>query len=235
MKNQLRKFKEDYGFFTGSLKWIPQGGDLLRYVGQEVIFVEYKKKEDDSWGSTYNAATIISMDSFDNKTNSYLIKYKIKDEEEERSERIIPEGYRFADGKAIGDDGYTNRFLPKSLHLSCIEESLFYESLSKRWDTTDTTDITNLRKILKESTAKRGETLKRRYYIAAVVKSIDDNTINYFRVEDLKIKDKTGKIVKIDISDGSGNTFTVVGGNSDKSYNLNIGSEKIGELKLILL
>ena len=41
MKTKFQEFKERYEFNSGSVKWIAEGGDLLKYIGEEVVYVDY--------------------------------------------------------------------------------------------------------------------------------------------------------------------------------------------------
>ena len=38
----------DYSFNKASLKWIPGGSQLMEYIGQEVVFVDYKRADAES-------------------------------------------------------------------------------------------------------------------------------------------------------------------------------------------
>ena len=46
MKTREQILKEKYGFDKGSYKYVPRGSEILKYQGQVVLHVWYKKKED---------------------------------------------------------------------------------------------------------------------------------------------------------------------------------------------
>ncbi len=66
-----------YGFSTASLKWIPKGGDLFKYVGQDVVFVDFRKLEDGTWTSECKPGKINWIGNFNPMTMTYYIKYQI--------------------------------------------------------------------------------------------------------------------------------------------------------------
>jgi hypothetical protein len=228
---ELEKFKERYGFNTGSVKWLPQGGELLKYIGQEVILIEYTKNEDSSWSSSYSPVQVKSIDSYDPKTNTYKIVYSYKDKPEvDEEERIIPEGYRFFPGEMVENTNYTNQFIPESTHLRCIEESGFYSSLSSMWSSKPSENLDNINSMIKSSDTQKGETLIRRIHLAAVIKT-SSNDILYFRIIKFRYRTRKGGLVELELRDSENNLVTATGQKNSVSYRLS----GIGELKIILL
>ena len=44
-KTSLQRFKELYGFREGIIDYIPQAGELLKYIGDHVILLIYKRND----------------------------------------------------------------------------------------------------------------------------------------------------------------------------------------------
>ena len=106
-QQDLLKLKEDFGYNKLSYKYIPAGSEILRYIGQAVVVVTFKKiwrTEKDEEGNDVKKYSLedhmergylLSLSDFDPMTKTYLCKYKIDGQEEEKETRIQPEGVEF--------------------------------------------------------------------------------------------------------------------------------------------
>lgn len=119
---------KEYGFSTASLKWIPKGGDLMKYVGQDVVFVDFRKLEDGTWTSECKPGHILAIGDFNAISMTYRVKYQVGKDPTVHYETIIPEGFSF-DIAGAGIQNKMCRFIPESLHMACIEEEQFYQRL----------------------------------------------------------------------------------------------------------
>lgn len=235
MDNKTSRLEElvlRYGFSTSSLKWVPEGGELLKYIGQEVAYIDFSKDDQGKWSSVVKVAVIDSISDFEPVTSTYSISYRIIGDECSDdtlcTERIIPEGISYS---IIENPGLMkmNRFIPESLHLECVEEEQFYTRLGNLWETRDTLPIEALQTI--SSSKDRDRTL--RYYrnIGATIKT-ESGEYLYFRISNLKLRPIKGGS-ELTIVDGDKNTFIFKISKDLKSYSWIEGKEIIGELKLI--
>ena len=100
-KTRLEEFRDLYGFSSGSLKWIPEGGDILNYIGQEIVYVQYDKPNpsEDVWVNSFKNVKVLEIGDFDPLTITYNIKYQFYESGvpvgDVLEERIIPEGFNY--------------------------------------------------------------------------------------------------------------------------------------------
>lgn len=229
-QTKLEELKKLYGFSTASIKWIPEGGDLLRYIGLEVVFVDFKKDDKGEWSSTFKPAKILNINDYDPISMTYNIKYQLDGEDGWKEERIIPEGFSF-DIAGAGIQNTMNRFIPESMHLACIEEDQFYKRLFELHAKRDTLTTQALQSI--SSSKEQYKTLKYACNIGAVCKTVDGFTL-YFRVCGLKLRHQKGKTYELTLIDTAKHSYVINGiTDDDKSYKWRVGGEEIGELKLI--
>ena len=79
-KTKFQEFKKRYGFNTGDVKWVLEGGDLLKYVGADLVYIDYKRDpKDGQWDTTVEKAVITKMSDFDPVTMTYQVEYKLPD------------------------------------------------------------------------------------------------------------------------------------------------------------
>lgn len=228
-KTKKEELKELYGYSTSSLKWVPEGGEILRYIGQDVVFVDFKRTGSD-WSSTYEPAKIINISDFDPITMTYKIDYSLESDGQSHSERIIPEGFSF-DIAGGGLQDRMNRFIPQSLHLKCIEEDLFWKRLTELYTKRDTLAISSISNI--SSSKEQDKTLKYACNIGAVTKT-PSGDILYFRVHGLKLRHLKDSTCELSIVDSEKRAYTIKGIlESSKSWTWTVDGEVIGQLKLI--
>ena len=245
-KTKFEEFKELYGFNSGSIKWIPRGGELLKYIGQEVVLVIYNKDEKGEWKNTFKAANVISINDYDPVTMTYNIKYQVLDngipKGEPKEERIIPEGFSF-DVMGQGLQNTMNRFIPYSYHLSVIEEEAYYKRVGDLFDNRDTIPFEAI-KTLAQSKEQVNTLGYAKNIVAAIrptkeIEGEDTDDLEYtdelfvFRINQIKIRHEHKDIWRLIISDMNNRSYSVVATENDTFYELKHMGEEIGDLKLI--
>lgn len=217
----LEALKKRYGFNKGSYKYIPAGGEILKYVGQPVIFVDFSRNDEGEWNSTFETAFIKSISEFDPMTMTYLCKYNLSDGVEKEL-RIIPEGFSWGDPE---ETGKMQRFVPTSLHYTLQEDELFYNRLQELYDSRDTLPLESV-KLLADS-KEQDKTLKYTHNIGAAIKTADGKVL-WIRLQKLGLTHRNGEYYNLSFGDER-NRWTVIVKSSDKEYEI----EKTGKLKLI--
>lgn len=233
-KDYLEELTLDYGFNSGSSKWFPQGAELLQLINQEVVCIIFKKNKDGNSETESKRAFINDINKFDKDTNTYVLEYKLSDENDDiRTERIIPEGFSFdIVGVGAGLQDNMKRFIPMSIHCRMLEESFLFDRVKYLWDKKDTLSLGNLAEISEHK--KQGELLNYSRNIQAVIKTVTGETLT-FRISRLKLHRGNKKDYWRIIFSPSGKekSFNVEFNKDDKKYNLLYFGQHIGELKLI--
>ena len=221
----LEALKKRYGFNKGSYKYIPAGGEIFKYIGQPVIYVDFKKDENGDWTSYFESAILIEINDFDPMTMTYICKYKLltdSEDKEEKEIRIIPEGFSWGDPE---ETGVMKRFVPISLHYLLQEDKLFFNRLKDLYDSRDTLSIESI-KTLSES-KEQEKTLKYTHNIGAAIKTVDGNYL-WIRLQKIGLNHKNGEYYNLSFGDER-NRWTIVIKSSEKEYTL----DKIGTVKII--
>lgn len=181
---------EKYGFNTGSMRYVPKGGELLECIGQRVIRVHFTKGEDGSFTSTEDQVIIKSIWGYNPKTMTYQITFTVPDGEnpnEEITEEIIPEGFS-VDIIAGGEKDQMDRFIPGHRHLEVVKDDLFYNRLKDLFTIRPTMSSDQLYEIDRDREQAR---LLKYCKNIRLVGMIDENICS-FRIGKLKIR-KDGK------------------------------------------
>lgn len=220
----LEALKKRYGFNKGSYKYIPAGGEILKYIGQPVVFVDFKKDENGDWQSSFESSMIISIDDFDPMTMTYNCKYKLADNVE-REIRIIPEGFSWGDPEETGE---MKRFVPMSVHYNLQEDELFFNRLHELWDSRETMSLDSL-KTLSDS-QEQEQTLKYTHNIGALIKTSDDSSLLWVRLYKVGLFHRNGEYYNLSFGDER-NRWTIVVKKSDTEYEMkDVGTFKIIDL-----
>lgn len=221
-----------YGFDKANQKWIPNGGDILKYIGVEVILVDFIRDGEGKWSNKVKKAYIKSISDYDPMTVTYLCRYRIVDEDTEtswREKRIIPEGFSFENPE---ETGKMIRFVPYSLHCKMAEEEALYYRLGELFNNRQTLPISSLESI--SISKEQDKTLNYSCNICAVIKtSVDNNSVLYFRVSKLSLRHNYKDNYNLTITDNSGKSYTLFIKSSDDKYKFKFNGEVIGDLKLI--
>lgn len=243
-KSKLEEFKSLYGHNSGNLKWVPKGGVLLKYIGNDVVFVDFKK-ENGEWKSTLDQAHVIAIDNYDPVSMTYDITYTLASDplKEKIVEKIIPEGFTF-DIMGQGLQESMHRFIPIELHCAVLSEELFYQRVGKLFDSKPTLDFEALKVI--SGSKEQDKTLKyARNLVAAVrpTKKAEDNPdeleyledIFVFRIHELRLRREGKGFWKLLMYDDQKKLYSVTVNENEPEefYELYIGQEYIGDLKVI--
>lgn len=223
----LEYLKSECTFDKASPKWVSAGADILKYIGNEVVFVEFTRKDSESsWETTSKAAKIESISDFDPLTGTYRIDYTISGES--KNERIIPQGFSF---NVPDRDNWMHRFLPYSLHFSIGEEELYFQRLRTLYNTRPTLDSVFL-----ESMSKSKDWDNYNNVVAVIDTDIEDGAgigLVSFRIHSVSgyysYKDGSGYTIR----DGSGHYFTVRQKTGSPDISFKADSDFIGKLKII--
>ena len=96
-KSIVDVLRNKYGLNLAGYNYILPGSEILRYIGLNVVYVHYAKKEGtEDWQTEIKSAKILSASGFDPMTMTYTVKYKLEGEENEREMKMIPEGYSWS-------------------------------------------------------------------------------------------------------------------------------------------
>lgn len=237
-KTIVERFKDLYGFREGIKEYIPQPGELLKYIGEDVVLLIYQKdKETDKWGITNCIVKIQFMGDYDPMTGTYKLRYDTGKEKKDSEAtenytegihelRVFSQGFSFENPE---ETGRSLRFIPFSYHYKFAEFQDFYIKLRKNYDSYQTLPIPSLEQISKSKNQK--EVLESTY-LCAVIKMADGEVLQ-FRITALKIKHRSGKsyALTLDNPQQKNYTFMIMGDQSE--YGFAYGKEYIGTLKIV--
>lgn len=235
-KTTLERFKELYGFREGIKEYIPQPGELLKYVGSSIILLVYEKNEKEEWKISNSIVKLEWMGNYDPMTGTYELTYdtgkpekdgdKIVYTEGKHNVRVFSQGFSFENPE---ETGKSLRFIPFSYHYKFVEFQDFYIRLKNEYDSYKTLKIEELEQISKSK--DQGGILEPKY-ICAVIKT-EENDILQFRIISLEIKHRNGKNYALTIGNEIGRTYTFMISSSDSEYNFSYGKEYLGKLKIV--
>ena len=224
-----KQFKDLYGFNSGSIKWVPKGGELLECIGQRVIRIHFEKDENGDFTSTETQALIKSIGEYSDKKMTYQITYTLPDSNEplkEYKEEIIPEG--FGTGIIAQEEGREmNRFIPGHIHLKVVKEDLFYSYLEKLFKERPTLSKEELYEIDRHKEQSRFLKYSKNIRIVGEV----DGEICSFRIGSLKIRknDKDTSRLTVYDADDEKKSLSIVLSEGDTEYNI----PELGKFKVI--
>lgn len=228
-KTKLEEMKDLYSYDPSNVKWLPKGGEILKYIGNTVVFVEFTKDQQGQWHSKYQQADILEINDYDPMTMTYKIKYHLQDMQDKtawKEERIIPEGFSY---DIVGMDlqNSMNRFVPRSLHCKMVETEMFYNRLQFLYAKRDTLSFESLKMI--SDSKDQSTTLSYCCNLGAVFITEDTKTLLYFRIHSLKCRgDKNGEYV-LSFSDEERRNYQVRFKKEDKELKMS----GVGTLKII--
>ena len=237
-KKSSQEILENYALGKTSLKWVPEGAEILKSIGSEVVFVRFTRENAESnWITNTSRVFIISIRDFDPMTGTYQIVYrKIDDESKEAiEERIIPEGFSFNNPEK---DNWMNRFIPMSLHFKLTEEEIYYHRLKNLYNSRSGLPI---QKIQELKNTKQEESLGYHNYIAAVIDSDVSGGLGLgiisFRIYEITTIQMLSKAWSFGIKDKDGNYFPIKFENNQNSdgvvKNFSVNGVIIGDLKIM--
>lgn len=229
--NNLKKLKKLYGFDKNDIKWISNGADILKYIGIETIFVEFIKDAEGNWTNKLKKSIITSITDFDPMTDTYLIKYRLVDEDKDtswREMRIISEGFSFGNPE---ETGKMYRFVPYSLHCKLAETEAFYARIKNLFEKRDTLSLESLKQI--SESKEKEKTLSYRCNIGAAIKTVDGDIL-WFRLSNITLRHTHKDKYSLTLTDDNNKTYYLNISSNDTSYKFSYSKgEVIGDIKII--
>jgi hypothetical protein len=226
-------FKETYSLSLGSPKWISEGGELLKYIGQNVIMVKFKRESENSpWTNTTQMVNLVGISGFDEMTGTYTVAWKEEGENTElQSERLTPEGFSFNIPEA---DNWMHRFLPISLHMQITEAQQMYARYRKLWEERESMKIDDIWKYCR---SKQRDTVGYKNYIALLVNTDNgiDVGITECRIKSFSNPQNIGKFWSIGIRDARDNFYVlrIPKDSETDAFKFSLNGEYIGQAKII--
>lgn len=217
-KNKLKKV---YGFDKGDYKYIAPGAEILRYIGQIVILVNFKKDEEGKWTNTMEKVLIDSIREFDAVTMTYNCVYKTEDKKRHEV-RIIPEGFSFGDPEKTGE---MKRFMPYSLHCQLVEDEAFFDRLKRLYKSKENMSVELLKYVSEDK--NQAEVLKYSHNVGAAIMT-EDGDLLWIRIHKLKISHKSGKKYYLSFGDDK-NNWNILIDSEQKEYDF----PEVGKFKII--
>ena len=227
-KTRLEILKERYSFHPDNLKYLLPGAEILKYIGQDVALLEFKKNEEGKWESEQKKAKINRIYDFEPMTMTYMCEYQEGDidgnyDPELKEVRIQPEGASFENPEETGE---AKRFLPISKRFETIEDGMFYSRVAEIWEKRDTLPVESLMELSKSK--EQDVQLRYSRNIGAAVVLDEDGTILYIRIHRLKLQHRAGTKYALKIENDDRSWSTVID-SSDKTYDF----EGLGKMKIL--
>lgn len=220
-------------------KFVPQGGEILKYVGSELLKVRFDRDSEGNWVTTNpEPVFVVAIGDFDPLTGTYKMTWKEKESKEEDL-RITPEGFSWNNPET---DGWMIRFVSYSNHFRMMEEELFYQNLSSLFRSGRGNLGPN--ELSQFSTGKeRKKRLGFLNYIAAVINTdvqggLGEGILS-FRISEITRVDKRGNKWELGMRDQSGDLIWVGKFIEDPethqwySPSFTINDTLLGDLKII--
>ncbi len=232
MSTTVNLFKDTYALSLGSMKWISEGGEILKYIGQPVVLVKYKRDSPElPWTTTVQTVDLVGVSGFEEMTGTYTVAWKEADVEELQSERLTPEGFSFNIPEA---DNWMHRFLPMSLHIEITEATRMYERYAKLYAERGSLE---LEKIWEFCRSKQRDTVGYKNYIALIVDTTDclGVGITECRIKSFSNPQSSGKYWSVGVRDWKDNFYIlrIPKDNPTDAFKFTIDGETIGKAKLI--
>ena len=215
------KLKKTYGFDKGSYKYIAPGAEILKYIGQIVILVDFKKDDEGKWTNTMEKVLIDSIREYDAVTMTYNCIYKTEDKKRHEV-RIIPEGFSWGDPEKSGE---MKRFMPYSIHCQLVEDEVFFDRLKRMYKSKENMNV-NLLKYISDD-KNQEEVLKYSHNIGVVINT-DEGDICWIRIHKLKLSHKSGKKYYLNFGDDK-NNWNLTIESDQKEYEF----PEVGKFKII--
>lgn len=232
--NIIKLFKEEYSLSLNSKKWISKGGEILNYIGQNVLLVDFRKESEDSgWTTTQELVSVIGISGYDEMTGTYLIAYNKEGVSEAVTERIGPEGFSF---NIPERDLWMHRFLPFSLHIQMTERELTYKRYGELFRTKPSMSLNEIRAYCR---GKQKETVGYKNYIALITDTDVEGGlgvgITQFRIKQFTMPVGNQSVTTVGIKDQKDNLIMarIKTDTDTEAFDLSINGTYIGKAKFI--
>ena len=236
MEKELKKKIESWSLGKNNYKMIPAGGEILKSIGSEMLFIEFSRDTEGNWTTKDPQPIFIQgIGGYNPLTGTYEIKYSGKDKIV-KTETITPEGFSFNDPDK---EGWMHRFVTYSLHFKMMEEELYYNRLRTKYDKSE--NVLPIDSIIVLQKGKQEESLKYHNYIAAVIDTDVEGGLRQgilsFRIGGITKIDKRSKSWSFGLRDTSGYYMAVPKYQEIKGTwickNFSISGVILGDLKII--
>ena len=216
---------EDCSFSRSSLKFVPKGGEMLKYIGSSVFHVKLTRENAESpWSVKQTLVTIEDISDWEPLSGTYKTTYT--DGIDTVSMRMIPEGFKFENSDETNN---VERFVPLSIHYMLQHLEIFYTRLENLFKTKKSLPIEALKKIQESNQEEQ----LGYYHNVGFILNHPEKGICYFRIQKMTPIIKMGKEWKFSIQDEDGNIFPlkIKEGNEVNQFYLN--GESLGEFKIM--
>lgn len=236
MEKELKKKIESWSLGKNNYKMIPAGGEILKSIGSEMLFIEFSRDDEGNWTTKDPQPIFIQgIGGYNPLTGTYEIKYSGKDKTV-KTETITPEGFSFNDPDK---EGWMHRFVTYSLHFKMMEEELYYNRLRTKYDKSE--NVLPIDSIIVLQKGKQEESLKYHNYIAAVIDTDVEGGLGQgilsFRIGGITKIDKRSKSWSFGLRDTSGYYMAVPKYQEIEGTwickNFSISGVVLGDLKII--
>lgn len=213
-----------YGFNHASYKWVLPGAEILKYIGQPVIYLEFTKDDETGkWNVINKKAVIKDICNFNALLMTYKCFYVLDGQEDENMIEIIPEGFSFGNPE---ETKRMIRFIPYSTHCEMTEREIFLSRVGELFDTRNTMSVESL-KLLQES-KEQDKTLKYCCNFGMAVKLNDGNNL-WIRIHKISINHRNGTKYSLRLTNDD-DTWNYLIDINDTEYDFENG---LGKFKLI--
>lgn len=217
MSVQLEQIKKNCGYDPASPIWISRGGELMEYLGMEVMRVDFYKEgegENAEWKNTVGKSLLLRADKYDPNTETVELVWKDVDynkpeeEWEEHTTKIVPPGFSFGNPET---EGKMTRFIPYSLHMKKMETEALFAKLGFLFQDQTNNKALGMNEINNIASSRdRINSLGHIHNIAVVVKPTNEEEIYTYRLGDITTRHQFKSVWKITAKDIMGkNEITV--------------------------
>lgn len=216
---------EDCSFNRGSLKFVPEGGEILKYVGCDVFHVKLTRDNSESpWKVDQKMVRIMDISDWEPMSGTYKVTYT--DFTDTFTMRMIPEGFQFENSEETNN---MERFVPLSIHFTLTELDMFYQRMKELFDTKPSLPIEALKKIQE---SKQEEQLGYYHNVGLLIQNPEVG-ICYVRIYKITPIVKIGKEWKFSIQDKDGNVFPIKIHEEKQEQCFYLNGENLGDFKII--
>ena len=216
-----------------------RGGEILKYIGSEVVFISFTKNEENgAWENKIEMTHLDYIGDYDPMTNTYLVRHTLKVSGDVKETRILSNGFEWGDPD---ERGYTSRLLSLSRHYEALESEMYFERLREMYFSNS--NVLGADQIASLGGKSGKSLLEHIFWIVAVIDTETDRGIKSgllsFRISEVSGLSKRSKHWSFNLRDSFGDLVIVpkfaqdpetgIWSAKDFSYNGQI----LGDLKVI--
>lgn len=216
---------EDCCFNRGSLKFVPEGGEILKYIGCDVFHIKLTRDNSESpWKVDQKMVRILDISDWEPMSGTYKTTYT--DFTDTFEMRMIPEGFQFENSEETNN---MERFVPMSIHFTLTELDIFFKRLENLFKERPILPIEALKKIQE---SKQEEQLGYFHNVALLIDN-PEHGICYVRIYKMTPLVKIDKEWKFSVQDKDGNVIPLKIHEEKEVQNFYLNGENLGEFKII--